>query len=105
MLGSSYNESVLFIYLQNGDEDIISPSIVVTFQPADLTSTVTIATVNDDIPEKSEVFEMRLTSTDSQVVVGGQHTATITIPANDFAAGNFSFQVRLLGYNDKLAVF
>lgn len=63
------------------------------FQPSDLTSSVLFSTINDDLPEPTENFTVTLQSTSSDVVFGDQSAALIIIPANDDAAGIFSFQV------------
>ena len=54
---------------------------------------MTFSTIDDVIPEPAEVFTVILQSTSDQVVIGDQSTADITIPANDDAAGIFSFEV------------
>ena len=54
---------------------------------------MTFSTIDDVIPEPAEMFTVTLQSTSDQVVIGDQSTSDITIPANDDAAGIFSFEV------------
>lgn len=75
-------------------------SHVAAFQPSDTESQVIFATIDDAIPEPDEVFQMQLQATDTETVIGSQNMASITIVANDNAAGVFGFQVSLLCTTD-----
>jgi len=73
------------------DADFIGTSQVAVFNPADLASSVTFTTVDDLDPEPDEAFTVTL---QSDVVLGADGIATITILTNDDAAGVVGFNVR-----------
>ena len=57
--------------------------MMVTFQPGESTASVSVSIVDDSNIENTEMFTARLTTTDSNVVIGSDDTATVTILDDD----------------------
>ncbi|CAH1797156.1 unnamed protein product [Owenia fusiformis] len=64
---------------------------VLQFAIGEMEKVITIATLEDEIPETDEVFYVRLYDAQGDVVVFGNVEATVTIMANDEANGVFKF--------------
>ena len=57
--------------------------MTVTFLPEQTTASVSVSIVDDSNIEDTEMFSATLTTTDSNVVIGDDDTATVTILDND----------------------
>ncbi|CAK8694047.1 unnamed protein product [Clavelina lepadiformis] len=68
----------------------------ITFTPDDAlersVKSVTVSVADDDLPEKDETFEFRLTSSLSKIQIDEPSLAHVTISANDDASGIIGFQ-------------
>lgn len=63
----------------------------VTFPPGETRQTISILTINDSVPEISEVFKVRLLASSGDTVLVHPIEATVTILPNDYPYGVFQF--------------
>ncbi|KAI2664431.1 Adhesion G-protein coupled receptor V1 [Labeo rohita] len=73
-----------------GDFTPLSNNSVLVFDYGEWMKNISVAAVDDDIPETDEPFYIILFNTTGDAVVYGQNTATVVIEANDDANGIFS---------------
>ena len=80
-----YTSAIKLYTLQIAQTDYVSIDETVTFQPATSTSPVcvNISIMDDSTLESDEVFTVRLTSSDVDVVIGSIQEANVTISDND----------------------
>ena len=71
-----------FLFFTDGS-DFEPVSETVTFLPGETTASVSVPIVDDSNIEDTEMFSATLTTTDSNVVIGSDDTATVTILDND----------------------
>ncbi|XP_066512530.1 adhesion G-protein coupled receptor V1-like [Hoplias malabaricus] len=73
-----------------GDFTPLSNDSLLVFNYGEWMKNISVAVIDDDIPETDEAFYIVLSNTTGDAVVYGQHTATVVIEANDDANGIFS---------------
>ena len=73
--------SFLFFFTDGSDFEPVSETL--TFVPGQTTASVSVPIVDDSNIEDTEMFSATLTTTDSNVVIGSDDTATVTILDND----------------------
>ena len=71
-----------FFFFTDGS-DFVPVSETLTFVPGQTTASVSVSIVEDSNIEDTEMFSATLTTTDSNVVIGDDDTATVTILDND----------------------
>ena len=75
---------ILFSFCVFTDGSDFEPvSETVTFLPGETTASVSVSIVDDSNIEDTEMFTATLTTTDSNVVIGDDDNATVTILDND----------------------
>uniref|UniRef100_A0A8C4S4U8 Adhesion G-protein coupled receptor V1 n=1 Tax=Erpetoichthys calabaricus TaxID=27687 RepID=A0A8C4S4U8_ERPCA len=76
------------------DGDIVSgyQENLIVFEVGEWMKNISVATVNDDIPEEDESFEIVLYNATGDAVVYGAKKVTAVIEANDDASGIFSLE-------------
>lgn len=71
-----------FSPIAGSDYEAITQSVV-TFAPNIMTTTLAVQTLNDNINEMSETFELTLQPNPSGATLGTDDKATVTITDND----------------------
>lgn len=74
--------------------DFTPLSVTITFPAGSTSQTISIAIVDDDIPEGDEIFTVGLSSPSNDAVLIPASTATVIIPINDNAGGLVAFVSR-----------
>ncbi|XP_013407178.1 G-protein coupled receptor 98-like [Lingula anatina] len=87
---------VVMLSDQNGSNDFVGNSQALTFpnNSYNITRSVSFFVLDDDIPERDEVFTLQLllsTNSSEKAMKGDPSEATITVRANDDAFGIFAF--------------
>ena len=75
----------MHLFLSTAGADYSALTQTVTFPPGQISTTVTVSTLDDDIAEVTETFEAFLSSPmpSSSVTISGQDTASVMILDND----------------------
>ena len=94
-LNKSFSESIN-VYVQTiptnvSVNDFISVNQTVTFSPGETKKSITVQTVDDDIPERDESFLVVLLSSMGDTVLFTNFTSSVVIKANDDPHGVFEF--------------
>ncbi|XP_049326601.1 adhesion G-protein coupled receptor V1 isoform X2 [Astyanax mexicanus] len=73
-----------------GDFSQLSNDLLLVFDYGEWMKNISVAVMDDDVPETDEAFYIVLFNTTGDAVVYGQDTATVVIEANDDSNGIFS---------------